>query len=139
MEDPLRPTALLFYDGGCGLCHLSVRFLLALDRKGALRFAPLGGKTFRELVPEAGRAALPDSLVLRTADGRLLVRSAAVLGSLRLLGGCGKALAGIARVVPTPLADRLYAAVARVRSRLLAPPRDACPPVAPGQRERFLP
>jgi predicted DCC family thiol-disulfide oxidoreductase YuxK len=90
-------------------------------------------------VPGAGRAALPDSLVLRTADGRLLVRSAAVLGSLRLLGGCGKALAGVAGVVPTPLADRLYAGVAKVRSRLLAPPRDQCPPGAPGLRERFLP
>jgi predicted DCC family thiol-disulfide oxidoreductase YuxK len=129
----------LFYDGGCGLCHLSVRSLLAMDRAGALRFAPLGGRTFRERVPGAARAALPDSLVLSTADGRLRVRSAAVLESLRLLGGGAKALAGIARVVPAPLADRLYAGVARVRSRLFPPPADACPRVAPRLRERFLP
>jgi predicted DCC family thiol-disulfide oxidoreductase YuxK len=110
-----------------------------MDRTGALRFAPLGGPTFGERVPEAARAALPDSLVLRTADGRLLVRSAAVLEGLRLLGGFGKVLAGMARVVPTPLADRLYAGVARVRSRLFPPPADACPRVPPGLRERFLP
>jgi predicted DCC family thiol-disulfide oxidoreductase YuxK len=110
-----------------------------MDRTGALRFAPLGGPTFGERVPEAARATLPDSLVLRAADGRLLVRSAAVLESLRLLGGLGKVLAGMARVVPTPLADRLYAAVARVRSRLFPPPADACPRVPPGLQERFLP
>ncbi len=133
------PRAVLFYDGGCGLCHLSVRSLLAVDRTGALRFAPLGGPTFREQVAESDRAALPDSLVLRTADGRLLVRSAAVLESLRLLGGFGKRLAGIARVVPTPLADRLYAGVARVRSRLFPPPAEACPRVPRELQERFLP
>ena len=38
---------LVFYDGRCGLCHHSVRFLLARDRDGALfRYAPLFGETF---------------------------------------------------------------------------------------------
>jgi predicted DCC family thiol-disulfide oxidoreductase YuxK len=134
------PTrAVLFYDGGCGLCHLSVRALLALDRRGRLLFAPLEGGTFRELVPEAERAARPDSLVLRTADGRLLVRSAAVLESLRLLGGPARWLAAAARVVPRPLADRLYDRVARARRRLFRPPSAACPAVAPALRARFLP
>ena len=134
------PThAVLFYDAGCGLCHLSVRVLLALDPAGALCFAPLGGGTFRGLVPEAERAALPDSLVLRTADGRLLVRSAAVLESLRLAGGPARWLAAAARVVPLPLADRLYDGVARVRRRLVRPPAGVCPAVPPGLRARFLP
>jgi predicted DCC family thiol-disulfide oxidoreductase YuxK len=134
------PTrAVLFYDGGCGLCHRSVRALLALDRAGALRFAPLGGETLRELVPEVERAALPDSLVLRTADGRLLVRTAAVVESLRLLGGPAGSLAAMARVVPRPLADRLYDLVARVRRRLIRPPAGACPAVGPVLRARFLP
>jgi len=131
--------AVLFYDGGCGLCHLSVRALLALDRAGALRFAPLGGETFLELVPEAERAALPDSLVLRTADGRLRVRSAAVLESLRLVGGPARGLAATARVVPRPLADRLYDGVACLRRRLAGPPAGVCPAVRAALRARFLP
>jgi predicted DCC family thiol-disulfide oxidoreductase YuxK len=130
--------AVLFYDGGCGLCHLSVRALLALDRGGALRFAPLGGDAFRELIPAAAADALPDSLVLRTTDGRLLVRSAAVLECLRLVGGPAKGLAGLARVVPRPIADRLYDALARARSRLFPAPRGACPAVSPARRDRFL-
>jgi predicted DCC family thiol-disulfide oxidoreductase YuxK len=137
--DATPTRVVLFYDGGCGLCHLSVRALLAFDRRGALAFAPLEGGTFRELVPEAERAALPDSLVLRTADGRLQVRSAAVLESLALLGGPARWLAAAARVLPRPLADRLYDAVARVRRRLFPSPAGACPVVGPAQRSRFLP
>jgi predicted DCC family thiol-disulfide oxidoreductase YuxK len=134
------PTrAVLFYDGGCGLCHLSVRALLALDRRAVLHFAPLEGETFRELVPEVERAALPDSLVLRMADGRLLVRSAAVLASLRLAGGPAKWLAATARILPRPLADRLYDLVARVRRGLVRPPAGVCPVVPPVLRARFLP
>jgi predicted DCC family thiol-disulfide oxidoreductase YuxK len=137
--EPAPTRAVLFYDGGCGLCHLSVRALLALDRRATLAFAPLGGETFRALVPEAGRAALPDSLVLRTPDGRLLVRSAAVLESLRVAGGPARGLAAAARVVPLPLADRLYDLVARARRRLFRPTAGDCPVVPPRLRARFLP
>jgi predicted DCC family thiol-disulfide oxidoreductase YuxK len=128
----------LFYDGGCALCHRAVRLLLRLDRRARLRFAPLGGETFRALVPEAERARLPDSLVLATGEGPLLVRSAAVLEALRIAGGAGRAVVPLAAVVPTSLADRLYDAVARSRGGLLRGPADACP-VPPGpERARFL-
>jgi predicted DCC family thiol-disulfide oxidoreductase YuxK len=133
------PRPIVFYDGACGLCHRSVRVLLALDREGALRFAPIGGPTYRAQVGERAGAALPDSLVLRTAEGRLLTRSAAVVESLRLAGGAGGLLAAVVRAVPRPLADRLYAGVARLRARLFAPPPEACPRVPRGLRERFLP
>jgi len=129
----------LFYDGACGLCHLSVRVFLAIDRRGVLRFAPLGGETLRDLVPEGVRAALPDSLVLRTADGRLLVRSTAVVESLRLAGGAGRALAAVLRVVPVPLADGVYDLVARARHRLFRKPGSECPVVPAARRARLLP
>jgi predicted DCC family thiol-disulfide oxidoreductase YuxK len=141
--DPPRGDApsgdVLFYDGGCGLCHLSVRLLLAVDREGALRFAPLGGETFRALVPEGEREALPDSLVLRTARGRLLLRSAAVVEGLRRTGGLGRVLAAAAGVVPAALADGLYDRVASARRRFFRVPDTACPVVPAARRERFLP
>ncbi|HEX9186115.1 MAG TPA: DCC1-like thiol-disulfide oxidoreductase family protein [Vicinamibacteria bacterium] len=129
----------LFYDGACGLCHLSVRLLLGLDRNGALRFAPLGGETFRALVGDAELRTLPDSLVLRTTDGRLLVRSAAVLESLRRAGGFARGLAAIAGAVPSGLADRLYDLVARRRRRWFAATPSACPVVGGSHRSRLLP
>ena len=90
-------------------------------------------------MPEGERAALPDSLVLRTAGGQLLVRSAAVVAGLRLLGGAFRVLAAILRVVPAPLADFGYDRVARERHRLFRKPASACPLVPAARRARLLP
>ncbi len=90
-------------------------------------------------MPGDARATLPDSLVLRTAEGRLLVRSQAVVESLRRAGGVGRGLAAVARLLPTALADRVYDQVARARRLVFRVPRDACPVVDPARRARILP
>jgi predicted DCC family thiol-disulfide oxidoreductase YuxK len=138
---PGRPSAgpdRLFYDGSCGLCHRTVRLLLAEDRSGrALRFAPIGGPTFEAAVPAEDRERLPDSLVLVTPEGKLLVRSRATLRALARLGGLWRTLAVAARAVPRPVADVVYDMIARVRGSLFATPRDTCPLIPPELRERF--
>ena len=132
-------ATILFYDGGCGLCHGAVRFALKRDRAGVFRFAPLQGGTFLELVTEVDRAALPDSLVLREPDGRLLTRSAAVVALLQRLGGVWRAMSALLRIVPRPLRDFGYDLVAKTRHRLFKKPEGACPIVPKDLRERFLP
>jgi len=129
----------LFYDGGCGLCHRTVRTVLASDRAERFVFAPLQGSTFRELVPEPDRKGLPDSIVVRTSDGRLLVRSNASLYVMQRLGGAWAVLAALARLVPRALRDAVYDFVARIRLRLFEKPDDYCPLVPRELRARFLP
>ena len=90
-------------------------------------------------MPERDRRALPDSLVLRTTQGRLLVRSAAVLESLRRVGGVWRGLAAVASAVPAPLGDAAYDLVARSRRRLFRKPGSACPVVPAAKRARLLP
>src|SRR5437762_2242323 len=76
------------YDGRCGLCHRMVGFLVAEDpTAAAFRCSLLGRDTFRNAAAEADGPSLPASLVLRTADGTLLTRSAAVIHILKRLGG----------------------------------------------------
>ncbi len=131
---------LLFYDGGCGLCHRTVRFVMATDRQGrAFRFAPLGGETFEREVPREQAAGLPDSVVIRRADGTLLTRSDAVVYMLRRLGGPWRAPAALLGAVPRTWRDGLYDWVARNRLRLFAAPEEACPLVPPHLRVRFEP
>jgi predicted DCC family thiol-disulfide oxidoreductase YuxK len=137
---PRRDTrpALLFYDGGCGLCHRAVRFVLAEDRDGlGFRFAPLAGAAFERAVPPALRAALPDSLVLVTPAGLILVRAEAAREVGRRLGGLWRVLALISRALPTPWLDRAYDGIARVRHRLFARPPASCPLLPPELFERF--
>lgn len=134
---PARSSAplTLFYDGECGLCQRTVRFVLSEDREHRFRFAPLGGERF---AAEVGDAEVPDSVVVRTEDGRLLTRSAAVLRVLAELGGVWRALGGIASVVPERLRDALYDFVARIRPRGRAPEALACPLMPAHLRARFL-
>lgn len=134
----MREKDLLFYDGHCGLCHGTVRFLLAADREGArFDFAPLQGRTFQERVPEEKRRQLPDSLVFLTADGNLLVKSQAVLHILTSLGGGWRLLGAVGGLLPRAMRDGLYDVVARVRHRFFAKPADVCPVVPPALRGRF--
>jgi predicted DCC family thiol-disulfide oxidoreductase YuxK len=129
----------IFYDGGCGVCHRTVRLVLAADRAERFVFAPLQGSTFRQLLSEPDRVGLPDSLVVRTPQGQLLVRSNAVLYIFSRLGGPWPVLANLARLIPRPVRDAVYDFIARIRFRLFDKPDDYCPLVPKELRARFLP
>lgn len=130
---------LLFYDGGCGLCHRAVRFVLARDREGAFRFAPIGGRTFCAVVPAVARASLPDSLVVRGRDGRLYLKSDGTIHILERLGGGWGVLAALLRLLPRRLRDAGYDLVARHRLGWFGRTEQACPLVPPQLRGRFAP
>ncbi len=140
MAAPASPTERIFYDGECGVCHWSVGLVARHDRTGqAFRFAPLGGEIFqRTVAPEVGRD-LPDSMVVQTARGRLLLRSDGAIHILRRLGLGGRALAGLMRLIPRPLRDYGYDRFAERRHRLAARPDGTCPMVSPELRSRFDP
>ena len=130
----------IFYDGTCGLCHRGVRFVLARDRGGRkFRFAPLGGPTFLREVDPAIVRDLPDSFVVVTRDGRVLVRSAGTVHVLLTLGGVWKVVGALVWLVPRPIRDFVYDRVAAVRKRWFATPPDVCPVVPHEQRTRIDP
>lgn len=138
MPSPASNPEILFYDGHCALCHRAVKFVLKHDRSGsAFRFAPLQGETFQSRVPPETRADLPDSVVVLTADGGLLIRSNAFLHILRRLGGGWKFLAGVISVIPRPLRDAAYNIIARIRYRIFGTRDDLCPIVPADIRARF--
>ena len=130
----------VFYDGHCGLCHGLVRFLIARDRTGdKFTFAPLQGEYCAAAIPQAERQQLPDSVVVRSDEGELLVKSAAVLYILKRIGGPWYAVGIALRVLPTPLRDFGYDCVARMRRRFFGIPADTCPLVPADLRNRFRP
>lgn len=136
------PPAWILFDGTCGLCDCSVRWLLARDRRGALRFATLEGgigAEIRERHPELPPAE--DTFVLverpRSSAERVRVRSDAALGAVALLGGGWRLAAGLLRIVPRPFRDLVYGFVARRRTRWFGR-LDACRLPTPEERKRFL-
>jgi predicted DCC family thiol-disulfide oxidoreductase YuxK len=138
---PSQPSPeILFYDGHCALCHRAVKFVLKHDRSGnAFRFAPLQGTTFQSRVLPEQRAALPDSVVVLTDAGSLLVRSDAFIHILRRLGRWWGFLAGGLAVIPRPLRDLVYDFIARIRYRVFGKREDVCPIVPSDMYARFDP
>ena len=117
-----------------------MKFVLRHDRGGrALRFAPLQGETFLARVAAERRAGLPDSVVVLTRDGELLVRSAAFLHIFRRLGGGWGVLADVLGVIPRGLRDLVYDFIARIRYRVFGKREDLCPIVPAELRARFDP
>lgn len=138
-EAPTEKVDRVFYDGTCGLCHGTVRFLSKRRGRARFRFAPMQGETFTERVPEGRRRELPDSVVVETAEGDLLVRSEATLHLLRRLGRPWSLLASGLSLVPRSLRDAGYDLVARSRRRFFRRPRGLCPVVEGEDRRLFEP
>jgi predicted DCC family thiol-disulfide oxidoreductase YuxK len=133
-----KRSEVLYYDGSCAMCHGFVRFLLAEERTGTLRYAPLQGTHFQASVPESMRAGLPDSLILRTQDGTLHLRSAAVIQVMTELGGLWTAAAQLLRLVPRALRDGAYDVIGGLRYRVFGRAADACPVLTPQLRKRMV-
>ncbi|MGQ0766343.1 MAG: thiol-disulfide oxidoreductase DCC family protein [Gemmatimonadota bacterium] len=124
----------MLYDGVCALCNRAVRLILRFDHRKRLRFAPLGGQTAIGLMPIGVGDA--DSIVL-LREGRVFMRSAAVLEILFEMGGIWRASV-VFRIVPRRVLDALYDFVAARRYASFGR-YDTCPVPEPAVRPRFLP
>jgi predicted DCC family thiol-disulfide oxidoreductase YuxK len=135
------PSLIVLYDGDCGFCDASVRWLLDHDTAGRLRFAALQGQTADRLRQTDGRVPTDlDTMVLVEGEGTELavyLRSRAVLRICRWLGRPWRWLSVLA-LLPTWLTDPPYRLFARHRY-LVGGKVAACRLPAPGERLRFLP
>jgi predicted DCC family thiol-disulfide oxidoreductase YuxK len=131
---------LVLYDGVCGFCDASVRWLLARDERGRFRFAPLQGAAaaaLRERHPEIADS-LDSIAYVDAGDGseRVHLRSDAVFRILAELDRPWRWLAML-RWLPRPLTETGYRIFARLRYRVFGR-LDQCREPTPAERQRFL-
>lgn len=134
MERPRQ--AVVIFDGECVFCNRWVDFLLRFDRHDVFRFAARQtgpGASFmrRAGLPECG----PGSITL-VEDGAVLLRSAAVLRMLDLLG-FPFSLAAVCRLIPSTPRDSIYEWFARNRLKWFGR-RPTCRLPSEAERHRFL-
>jgi predicted DCC family thiol-disulfide oxidoreductase YuxK len=127
---------IVLYDGVCGLCARSVRFILRRERDHTLRFAPLQGPTAAAL--RARYPEIPTTLesVVYITGGKAYVRSKAFLHLASHLRAPWR-WAHAFRWMPGFLLDLGYLVIARLRYRLWGK-TDACELPSPENRPRFL-
>jgi predicted DCC family thiol-disulfide oxidoreductase YuxK len=132
----------LLFDGECGLCVRCVRLLLASDRRGRLRFAPLQGEAAQSFLRERG---LPtedfDSAIFapdwaKRVEAAPLYRTDALFAAMHAVGGGWRWMTWV-QVLPGAWRDAAYRWVARGRRRFFGR-GDVSTLYAEFGRERFL-
>lgn len=140
MQTSLSSDPVLLFDGECGLCNRIVRRLLALDREGKLKFAPLQGLTGQAYLRKHGLPTVDFNTMVFVPDwpageAAPLLRTDGVIAALRAVGRTG--WASLLAVFPRFLRDFGYKLVARVRYAIFGPWR-TCPLPRPEWTARFL-
>lgn len=132
---------LILYDGTCGLCHRSVRMILAHEREPLHRFAALQSPLGQAILARHGlpRDDLSSLRLVQDPGGqseRLSDRSTAALEIAATLKAPLRWLAPL-RILPRPLRDLGYRLVAALRYRLFGR-KDLCDLPSVAERKRFL-
>jgi predicted DCC family thiol-disulfide oxidoreductase YuxK len=128
----------LFYDGGCGLCHRVVKFVLAHDHAGYFHFAPMDGTYYTQRFNETDRARLAEKVVLLFPDGTMLLGTDAILHIFEKLDAPWSTIAPLLRIVPSFIRDAVYNTISHLRKKLFAKPPMVCPTMDPDEEKRFI-
>jgi predicted DCC family thiol-disulfide oxidoreductase YuxK len=138
---------LVMFDGCCGFCNASVRWLLRRDRRDRLRFVALESERAAPVLArcEAGgsmaRGSIPETILVVRDAGRtaetVLVRSDAVVALLRELPRPWPWVGVALRLIPRAVRDLGYRLVARWRYRIWGR-LESCPMPSAEERKRFL-
>jgi predicted DCC family thiol-disulfide oxidoreductase YuxK len=134
LENAMPPV--LFFDGECGLCNHSVRWLLDHDRRRVLSFAPLQGElATHRLAPLASNYR--DWSVALWDQAGVHFESDAALRAIACLGGRWR-LARLFLLVPRVIRNGIYRFIARNRIRWFGRV-DSCALLSAEDRARLLP
>ncbi|MGB8258736.1 MAG: DCC1-like thiol-disulfide oxidoreductase family protein [Terracidiphilus sp.] len=136
-REQLGGRVLVVFDGRCGLCNASVRWLIRRDELDRLRFVAAEDGRAAEMLTRLGYDGRPETIVAVWEAGRAgeraLERSEAVAALLGELPGPWPAVGRALLLVPRPVREWGYRVVAHWRHRIRGRV-ESCP--LPGERER---
>lgn len=123
---------IVFFDGECGLCDLSVRFLLKRDKKNRFLFAPLQGETAKK-----HQILDSDSVALLEEEKTLYREGEAALRILWLLGGAFTLPGSLYFLLPKCVVNGCYRVIAKNRHFLFSKEKCTLPETV--DPSRFIP
>lgn len=108
---------IVLFDGVCGLCTWSVRFIIRRDSQAIFRFASLQSTVGGRIAQQHGISPSSFDTLVLVEKGVGYVESDAALRIASRLEGIWR-IAGLLRVLPRSLRDAAYRGVARQRYHL---------------------
>jgi predicted DCC family thiol-disulfide oxidoreductase YuxK len=134
---------IFLYDGDCGFCNHTVRFLLRVDTQGRLRFARLQDERARSFIESRGLAKDGFSSAIFVADWsrrdecKVFTKSQVLVRALLACDGWARWVGRALQLLPKALLDFVYRLIAQRRHAISARlPR--CPVPRANWRERFI-
>jgi predicted DCC family thiol-disulfide oxidoreductase YuxK len=134
-ENNAVASPMLIYDGSCGFCSRSVRFILRHERRHDLLFVTRDSELGKQLRRMHGMELIQSMLWIE--DGRAFAESTAVVKAASYVGGWWSQLAVLASFFPANVLNGLYRIIARHRRRL-STNGGVCQLPSPEERRRFL-
>ena len=128
-------SGIILFDGNCAFCERSVRLIATRDN-GYFSFGASQNREGRALLEQFGTSREATRSIILIEDGRVYLRSDAVLRIARHLRAPWKH-ASVLLWVPRPIRDAVYRLVAAIRLRI-AGTSNACEVPPPEIRERLI-
>ncbi len=131
----INTKTILFFDGNCGLCNRSVKFVLRKEKNSELIFSPLQSEFAKKTLQPFNLENNMDSMVL-LENGKIYLRSSAALRVTKFLKGLWPLMMSFI-VVPPFVRNSVYNYVAKNRITWFGN-ADYCEMMTPELRKRFL-
>lgn len=126
---------ILFFDGNCGLCNRSVKFILRKEKNQEIIFSPLQSDFAQHLLKEKNIIQNLDTMML-FQNGKTYLRSSAALRVTKYLKGLWP-LMMVFLIVPPFIRDLVYNYIAKNRITWFGL-ADYCDMMTPELKKRFI-
>jgi predicted DCC family thiol-disulfide oxidoreductase YuxK len=134
MQDKKRN--IIFIDSDCLLCNTFVLFLIRIDKKAILSFAPLTSPFFKEnTLLDHEQLQHVDSVIFLDENRQTAIYSDAVINIFMKLGGFWR-IVMVLKLIPKFIRDFIYKRIAS--NRRLLNTAHACPNLDSKYKERFI-
>jgi predicted DCC family thiol-disulfide oxidoreductase YuxK len=134
-QDKTITKPILFFDGSCGLCNRSVKFVLRKEKNEELLFSPLQSEFAKKILKEKNVTEGLDTMVLLEND-KIYTRSSAALRVSKYLKGLWP-LMMMFLIVPPFIRNSIYNYIAKNRITWFGA-SDYCDMMTPELKKRFL-
>jgi predicted DCC family thiol-disulfide oxidoreductase YuxK len=134
MNNSKTKGPIVFFDGSCGLCNRSVKFVLRKEKKQDLIFSPLQSEFAKNFMKGKMTMEGLDSMVL-FENGKIYTQSSAALRITKYLKGLWPIMT-IFLIVPPFIRNAIYSYIAKNRITWFGS-ADYCEMMTPELKNRF--
>lgn len=131
----INTKTILFFDGNCGLCSRSVKFVLRKEKKHELFFSPLQSEFAKKILKQFNLEDKADTMVL-FKNGKVYTKSSAALLSTKYLKNLWPLMMAFI-IVPPFIRNAVYNYIAKNRITWFGM-ADYCEMMTPELRKRFI-